>query len=86
MVYFLPYKLRLHYIIILRKNKWKKQGIAIVPVSFEIGQKVAHLNQAGALVHVYTDGSVLLSHGAIELGQVHYIVWPTLIHKEGCEY
>ena len=54
----------------LRRSKWKKRGIAVVPVSHGIGNQFAHLNQAGALVHVYTDGSVLLSHGAIELGQV----------------
>ena len=60
-----------HYNYVLRRSKWKKQGIAIVPVSFGVGNLSTHLNQAGALVHVYTDGSVLLSHGAIELGQVH---------------
>ena len=54
----------------LRRSKWKKRGIAVVPVSHGIGNQIAHLNQAGALVHVYTDGSVLLSHGAIEMGQV----------------
>ena len=51
------------------KNKFKKKGIAITPVKFGISFTTIHLNQAGALVHVYTDGSVYLNHGGIEMGQ-----------------
>ena len=51
------------------KNKIKKKGIAITPVKFGISFTTIHLNQAGALVHVYTDGSVYLNHGGIEMGQ-----------------
>ena len=51
------------------KNKFKKKGIAITPVKFGISFTTIHLNQAGALVHVYTDGSVHLNHGGIEMGQ-----------------
>jgi xanthine dehydrogenase large subunit len=46
-----------------------KKGIAFTPVKFGISFNVAHLNQAGALVHVYTDGSVLVNHGGTEMGQ-----------------
>ncbi|TAL74722.1 MAG: xanthine dehydrogenase molybdopterin binding subunit [Burkholderiaceae bacterium] len=46
-----------------------KRGIAIVPVKFGISFNVKHFNQAGALVHVYTDGSILVNHGGTEMGQ-----------------
>jgi len=46
-----------------------KKGIALTPVKFGISFTTTHLNQAGALVHVYTDGSVHLNHGGTEMGQ-----------------
>jgi xanthine dehydrogenase large subunit len=46
-----------------------KKGIALTPVKFGISFNVVHYNQAGALVHVYTDGSALVSHGGTEMGQ-----------------
>ena len=46
-----------------------KKGLALTPVKFGIAFNVTHLNQAGALVHVYTDGSVLVNHGGTEMGQ-----------------
>ena len=46
-----------------------KRGLALTPVKFGISFNVAHFNQAGALVHVYTDGSVLVNHGGTEMGQ-----------------
>ena len=46
-----------------------KRGIAFTPVKFGISFNVNHYNQAGALVHVYTDGSVLVNHGGTEMGQ-----------------
>jgi xanthine dehydrogenase large subunit len=46
-----------------------KKGIALTPVKFGISFTVSHLNQAGALVHVYTDGSIHLNHGGTEMGQ-----------------
>ena len=52
-----------------QKNKFKKKGIAITPVKFGISFTTIHLNQAGALVHIYTDGSVHMNHGGIEMGQ-----------------
>jgi xanthine dehydrogenase large subunit len=46
-----------------------KRGIALTPVKFGISFTLTHLNQAGALVHVYQDGSVHLNHGGTEMGQ-----------------
>ncbi|MFZ0210616.1 MAG: xanthine dehydrogenase molybdopterin binding subunit [Roseiarcus sp.] len=46
-----------------------KKGIALTPVMFGISFTLIHLNQAGALVHVYTDGSIHLNHGGTEMGQ-----------------
>ena len=46
-----------------QKNRWKKRGLAMIPVKFGIAFTAVHLNQNGALINVYTDGSVLLTHG-----------------------
>jgi xanthine dehydrogenase large subunit len=46
-----------------------KKGIALMPVTFGISFNAPVLNQAGALLHVYTDGSVHLNHGGTEMGQ-----------------
>ncbi len=46
-----------------------KRGMALTPLKFGISFNVKHLNQAGALVHVYTDGSILVNHGGTEMGQ-----------------
>src|SRR5438093_7706017 len=46
-----------------------KKGIALTPVKFGISFNVQHFNQAGALVHVYNDGSILVNHGGTEMGQ-----------------
>ncbi|MCV2219895.1 xanthine dehydrogenase molybdopterin binding subunit [Thauera sp. Sel9] len=46
-----------------------KKGLALTPLKFGISFNVAHFNQAGALVHIYTDGSVLVNHGGTEMGQ-----------------
>ena len=50
-----------------------KKGIAITPVKFGISFTSTLLNQAGALVHVYRDGTVQLNHGGTEMGQGLYI-------------
>uniref|UniRef100_A0A3Q3BJF7 xanthine dehydrogenase n=1 Tax=Kryptolebias marmoratus TaxID=37003 RepID=A0A3Q3BJF7_KRYMA len=55
--------------LLLRQNRWTKRGLAVVPTKFGISFTVNFLNQAGALVHVYRDGSVLLNHGGTEMGQ-----------------
>jgi len=46
-----------------------KRGISLTPVKFGISFTVAHLNQAGALIHIYHDGSIHLNHGGTEMGQ-----------------
>ncbi|KAL8756268.1 MAG: hypothetical protein Q9184_004554, partial [Pyrenodesmia sp. 2 TL-2023] len=51
------------------KSKWKKRGLAIIPTKFGISFTALFLNQAGALVHIYHDGSVLVAHGGTEMGQ-----------------
>lgn len=50
-------------------HKTKKRGIALTPVKFGISFTATFFNQAGALVHVYADGSVLVTHGGTEMGQ-----------------
>jgi len=50
-------------------NRDVKRGIALIPVKFGISFTTAFLNQAGALVHIYADGTVQVNHGGIEMGQ-----------------
>ena len=50
-----------------------KKGIALTPVKFGISFTTTHLNQAGALVHVYADGSIQVNHGGTEMGQGVYV-------------
>lgn len=55
------------------KNRWRKKGIAMIPTKFGLSFATAlHLNQASAVVQIYTDGTVLLSHGGTEMGQGLY--------------
>ncbi len=56
-----------------KSSRFFKKGIALTPVKFGISFTATHLNQAGALVHVYTDGSVHLNHGGTEMGQGLYV-------------
>lgn len=50
-----------------------KRGLALTPVKFGISFTVTHLNQAGALLQMYRDGSVLLNHAGTEMGQGLYV-------------
>ncbi|KAL6564721.1 xylitol dehydrogenase [Orobanche minor] len=50
-------------------NRWRKRGVAIIPTKFGISFTAKFMNQAGALVQVYTDGTVLVTHGGVEMGQ-----------------
>lgn len=52
-----------------RANRVRKRGLALTPVKFGISFTARHLNQASALVNVYTDGSVQVNHGGTEMGQ-----------------
>ncbi|KAJ6811703.1 xanthine dehydrogenase-like [Iris pallida] len=52
-----------------RNNRWRKRGVAMIPTKFGISFTAKHMNQAGALVQVYIDGTVLVTHGGVEMGQ-----------------
>lgn len=63
-----------------------KKGLAFTPLKFGIAFNVTHLNQAGALVHVYVDGSVLVNHGGTEMGQgIHTKVLQVVAHELGLD-
>ncbi len=64
-----------------------KRGIAFTPVKFGISFNVVHLNQAGALVHVYADGSILVNHGGTEMGQgLNTKVAQVVAHELGVDF
>jgi xanthine dehydrogenase/oxidase len=50
-------------------HRWKKRGLSLIPTKFGISFTALFLNQAGALVHIYHDGSILVAHGGTEMGQ-----------------
>ena len=52
-----------------KKNEYVKRGMALTPIKFGISFTTSFLNQAGALVHIYKDGSLLVNHGGTEMGQ-----------------
>jgi xanthine dehydrogenase large subunit len=56
-----------------RENTLVKRGLGLFPLKYGISFTKAHLNQAGALVHVYRDGSIRLNHGGTEMGQGLFI-------------
>ena len=65
------------------KSRYLKKGLAITPVKFGISFTTTHLNQAGALVHIYhTDSSIHVSTGAIEMGQGTYTKIAQLVANE----
>ncbi len=64
------------------ENQFLKKGLALTPVKFGISFTLTHLNQAGALVHIYTDGSVHLNHGGTEMGQGLYIKMAQVLADE----
>jgi len=59
-----------------------RRGLALTPVKFGISFTATHFNQAGALVHVYTDGSVHLNHGGTEMGQGLYVKVAQVVAEE----
>ncbi|MEI9984293.1 MAG: xanthine dehydrogenase molybdopterin binding subunit [Aliidongia sp.] len=61
---------------------WLRKGIALTPVKFGISFTATHFNQAGALVHVYADGSVQLNHGGTEMGQGLYTKVAQVVAEE----
>ncbi|MBH0085261.1 xanthine dehydrogenase molybdopterin binding subunit [Psychrobacter sp. SCQQ22] len=60
----------------------KRLGLALTPVKFGISFTVQHLNQAGALVHIYTDGSIQINHGGTEMGQGLYVKIAQIVANE----
>ncbi len=64
------------------EQPWIKRGLALTPVKFGISFTLTHMNQAGALVHVYTDGSVALNHGGTEMGQGLYLKVAQIVAAE----
>ena len=64
------------------KSRFVKRGLALTPVKFGISFTATHYNQAGALVHVYTDGSVHLNHGGTEMGQGLYVKIAQVVAEE----
>ena len=65
-----------------KANSILKKGLALTPVKFGISFTLQHLNQAGALVHVYTDGSVQVNHGGTEMGQGLYMKVAQVVAEE----
>ena len=59
-----------------------KKGLALTPVKFGIAFTTVSMNQAGALVHIYTDGSVHLNHGGTEMGQGLFIKVAQIVAEE----
>jgi xanthine dehydrogenase large subunit len=59
-----------------------KKGLALTPVKFGISFTAIPMNQAGALVHLYTDGSVHLNHGGTEMGQGLFVKVAQLVAEE----
>jgi len=59
-----------------------KRGLALTPVKFGISFTTSHLNQAGALVHIYQDGSVHLNHGGTEMGQGLFVKVAQVVAEE----
>ncbi|WP_137167336.1 xanthine dehydrogenase molybdopterin binding subunit [Salinimonas lutimaris] len=61
-----------------------KKGLALTPVKFGISFTAKHLNQAGALVHIYTDGTIQVNHGGTEMGQgLHTKIAQIAAHEFG---
>jgi len=65
-----------------RKHSFLRKGLALTPVKFGISFMQQHLNQAGALIHVYTDGSIQLNHGGTEMGQGLYTKIAQIVAQE----
>jgi xanthine dehydrogenase large subunit len=59
-----------------------RRGIALTPVKFGISFTLTHLNQAGALVHLYRDGSIALNHGGTEMGQGLFVKVAQVVAEE----
>jgi xanthine dehydrogenase large subunit len=63
-------------------SKCLKKGIALVPIKYGVGFGVNFLNQAGALIHIYQDGSIHLNHGGTEMGQGLFVKVAQVVAEE----
>src|SRR5436309_255829 len=63
-------------------SPYVKRGIALTPVKFGISFTATHLNQAGCLLHLYTDGTLMLNHGGTEMGQGLFIKVAQVVAEE----
>ncbi len=69
------------------QHKYLKKGLAITPVKFGISFTTSFLNQAGALVLIYKDGTVLVNHGGTEMGQgLHTKIWQIAASELGLPF
>ncbi|HKF64273.1 MAG TPA: xanthine dehydrogenase molybdopterin binding subunit, partial [Dongiaceae bacterium] len=64
------------------ESPWLKKGLALTPAKFGISFTTSHLNQAGALIHIYTDGSIHLNHGGTEMGQGLFVKVAQVVAEE----
>jgi xanthine dehydrogenase large subunit len=64
------------------ENPFLRRGLALVPIKFGISFTTTYLNQAGALVHVYQDGSIHLNHGGTEMGQGLFVKVAQVVAEE----
>ncbi|MGB0848511.1 MAG: xanthine dehydrogenase molybdopterin binding subunit [Thiolinea sp.] len=65
-----------------RHHRYQKRGIALTPVKFGISFTATFFNQAGALIHIYNDGTVQLNHGGMEMGQGLYTKVAQVVAEE----
>ena len=63
-------------------SPYLKRGIALTPVKFGISFTATHLNQAGCLLHIYTDGTLMLNHGGTEMGQGLFVKVAQVVAEE----
>ncbi|MDJ1157055.1 xanthine dehydrogenase molybdopterin binding subunit [Chelatococcus sp. SYSU_G07232] len=64
------------------RRRWQRRGLALTPVKFGISFTKTEANQAGALVHIYKDGSIHLNHGGTEMGQGLYTKVAQVVAEE----
>lgn len=64
------------------QSRFLKKGLALTPLKFGISFTLMHLNQAGALVHVYSDGSIAINHGGTEMGQGLFLKVAQVVAEE----
>jgi xanthine dehydrogenase large subunit len=63
-------------------SPYVKRGLALTPVKFGISFTATHLNQAGCLLHIYTDGTLMLNHGGTEMGQGLFVKVAQVVAEE----